>query len=74
MISSILLPESYKEIKWHYINYDLSRRASNVNSSNETFFFSLKKVRSRLYPTDYADYLALLANTQAQAESLLHSL
>ena len=39
----------------------------------------LKKARSR-YPTetttdtDYADDLALLANTSAQAESLLHSL
>ena len=42
--------------------------------------FTLKKARSRLYPAqiitdaDYADDLALLANTPAQAESLLHSL
>ena len=40
----------------------------------------LKKVRSRRYPaetvtdTDNADDIAFLANTPAQAESLLHSL
>ena len=42
--------------------------------------FTLKKARSRRHPAetitdaDYADDLALLANTPAQAESLLHSL
>ena len=42
--------------------------------------FTLKKDRSRRYPVrtitdaDYADDIALLANTPAQAESLLHSL
>ena len=40
--------------------------------------FKLTKERSRRYPaqtiTDYADDIALLANTPAQAESLLHSL
>ena len=42
--------------------------------------FTLKKVRSRRYPTqiitdaDYADDRAHLANTPTQAESLLHSL
>ena len=42
--------------------------------------FKLAKKRSRRYPTqtitdaNYADDIALLANTPAQAESLLHSL
>ena len=42
--------------------------------------FTLKKARSRRYPAqtitdaDYVDDLALLANTPAQAESLLHNL
>ena len=40
--------------------------------------FILKKARSRWYPaetiTDYTDDLALLANTLAQATSLLYSL
>ena len=42
--------------------------------------FTLAKERSRSYPAqmitdaDYADNIALLANTPAQAESLLHSL
>ena len=42
--------------------------------------FTLEKVRCRRYPAqtiidvDYADDIALLANTSAQAESLLHSL
>ena len=42
--------------------------------------FKLTKERSRRYPaqtitnTDYADDIVLLANTPAQAESLLHSL
>ena len=51
----------------------------NVNRSNEQRF-TLKKPRSRIYPAetitdaDYADDLALLANTPAQAESLLHNL
>ena len=41
--------------------------------------FKLTKERSRQYPehtitdADYADYLALLANTPAQAKNLLHS-
>ena len=42
--------------------------------------FKLTKKRSRRYPAltitnaDYADDIALLANTPAQAETLLHSL
>ena len=42
--------------------------------------FTLEKARSKRYPAqtitdaDYADDIALLANTPAQAESLLHSL
>ena len=42
--------------------------------------FKLAKERSRRYPhqtitdADYADDIELLANTPAQAESLLHSL
>ena len=42
--------------------------------------FKLTKKRSKKYPTqtitdaDYADGIALLANTPAQAETLLHSL
>ena len=42
--------------------------------------FELTKKRSRRYPaktitdTDYADHIALLANTPNQAETLLHSL
>ena len=42
--------------------------------------FTLAKERSRRYPTqtikdtDYADDIALLVNTPAQAKSLLHSL
>ena len=42
--------------------------------------FKLAKERSRIYPTqtftdvDYTDDIALLANTPAQAESMLHSL
>ena len=42
--------------------------------------YKLAKERSRSYPAqtitdaDYADDIALLANTPAQAESLLHSL
>ena len=42
--------------------------------------FTLKKTRSRWYPAetitdaDYADDIALLANTPTQAEFLLHSL
>ena len=43
-------------------------------------YYKLTKERSRRYPaktiteTDYADDIALLANTPAQAETLLHSL
>ena len=42
--------------------------------------FELTKKRTRMYPaktitdTDYADYIAILADTPAQAEALLHSL
>ena len=42
--------------------------------------FTLAKARSRRYPAqtimdvDYADVIALLANTPTQAKSLLHSL
>ena len=52
----------------------------NVNRSNKKNSFTLKKAKSRQYltetmtDTDYKYDLALLANTPAQAESLLHSL
>ena len=53
----------------------------NINRSNERkWFYSKKKTRNRWYPAqtitdaDYADGIALLANTPTQAESLLHSL
>ena len=52
---------------------------SNVDLMKENDF-TLGKARSRWYPAqtimdaDYADYIALLANTPAKAESLLHSL
>ena len=54
--------------------------ASNVVRFNEENGFTLNKVRSRRYfvktntDVDYTDDIALLANTPAQAESLLHSL
>ena len=53
----------------------------NVNRSNKRKrFHTKKKARSRCYPEDtltdlnYTDDKALLVNTPAQAESLLHSL
>ena len=52
---------------------------TSIDSMEENSF-QLTKERSRRYPaqtitdTDYADDIALLANTPAQAESLLHSL
>ena len=57
------------------------RRISNVNRSNKKrFYIFKKKARSRRYPAetmtdaDEADDLALLVNTPAQVESLLHNL
>ena len=50
------------------------------NISNKRKWLSTKKVKSRRYPAesitdvDYADYLALLVNIPAEAESLLHNL
>ena len=55
-------------------------RTLNANRSYKKKMTMLKKARSRWYPTDtitdanYADDLVLLANTPAQAESLLKSL
>ena len=55
-------------------------RISTVNRSDKGKWYHAKNARSRWYPTetmtdaDYADDLALLANTLAQAESLLHCL
>ena len=55
-------------------------RTSNFDRFNERNCFTLKKARSRRYPAqyitdvDYANDIALLANTPTQAESLLHSL
>ena len=52
----------------------------NVDRFNERNGFTLEKIRSRWYPTqtitdtNYADDIALLANTHALAESLLHIL
>ena len=52
----------------------------NIDRSNERKWFYTKKGKSRHYPaetitdSDYADDIALLANTPAQAKSLLHSL
>ena len=54
--------------------------ASNVDKSNKENGFTLNKARSRQYSVetktdaDYADDIALLANTPTQAESQLHSL
>ena len=59
-----------------WLDYML-RTSINIMKDNG---FKLPKERSRRYPaqtitdTDYADDIALLANTPAQAESLLHSL
>ena len=55
-------------------------RAYNVNRVREKNGFKLAKARSRRYPThtitvmDYANDIALIANTPAQTESRLHSL
>ena len=55
-------------------------RTSNVNRFNEGKWLYTGKARSKQYPAqtitnaDYADDIALLANTLAQAESLQHSL
>ena len=61
--------------------YNLPRlRTSNVDRSNERKWLYVKKAKSRQYPVqtitdaDNADDIALLPNTPAQAESLLHSL
>ena len=53
---------------------------NNSHNSNKRKRLYAKRARSRSYPAetiteaDYADVLAFLANTPAQAESLLHSL
>ena len=52
----------------------------NVNRSDKRKWFYIKKDEKTWYPaetmtdTDYTDDLVLLANTPAQAKSLLHSL
>ena len=58
------------------ITYVLRTSIDNIRESG----FELTKKRSRRYPAttitdaDYADDIALLANTPNQAETLLHSL
>ena len=58
------------------LDYVLRTSIDNIRESG----FMLKKKRSRRYPAktftdaDYADDIALLANTPNQAETLLHSL
>ena len=58
---------------------DYVLKTSNIDLMKENGF-KLAKKRSRRYPTktisdvDYADDIELIANTTAQAESLLHSL
>ena len=61
--------------------HNLPRRWTlNIDRSNERKWSYTKKARIRQYPvqtitdTDYADDIALLANTLTQAGSLLHSL
>ena len=55
-------------------------RASNIDRFNERKWLTLEKSRNRRYPAqsftyeDYADDIALLANTPTQTESLLHNL
>ena len=56
-----------KYIFWMSIDIDLMKENG----------FTIKKAKSRQYPiieSNHTDYLALLANTPAPAESLLHSL
>ena len=60
------------------IYFDYGRRTSlDLRKEN---VFTFKKKRTKRYhaktmiDSDYADYLALLANTPSQAKSLLHSL
>ena len=66
-----------KEIKSWNLWYIHIRMLIDLMKENG---FILKKARSRRYPAqtitdaDYADDIALLANTPVQAESLLHSL
>ena len=58
-----------------YLDYVLRTLIDQIKQNG----LMLKKARSRWYHTesitdaDYADYLVLLANIQAQAKSLLHS-
>ena len=53
---------------------------TSIDKIRENGFFELTKKRSRRYPAktitdaDYADDIAILANTPNQAEKLLHSL
>ena len=70
--SSTLVLESYKgKISTRY-DYNLPRDCnSNDNRSNKRKWLYTKKVISRRYLTNYVHYLALLANTSAQAESLM---
>ena len=59
---------------------DCPVRTSDVDDLKKGNGFTLEKERSRQYPAwtitdaDYTDDIALLANTPAQTESLLHSL
>ena len=59
-----------------YLDYVLRTSIDNIKDKG----FELTKKRSRRYPsktitdTDYADDIAIMANTPMQAETLLHSL
>ena len=59
-----------------YLDYVLRTSIDKIKENG----FQLTKKRSRMYPSktttdaDYADDIAILANTHNQAETLLHSL
>ena len=65
-------------VRIHFLRYMYVLRSS-IDKIRENGF-ELKKKRSRRYPAktitdaDYADDIAILANTPNQAETLLHSL
>ena len=84
VISSTFLGESYQFAQAIGVFYSLWRLSQNqyylaIDKIKENGF-ELTKKRSRIYPAttitdaDYADDIAILANTPDQAETLLHSL
>ena len=76
---SIDLSEFYSYFSIHILQSIRSRISLPIDKIRENGF-ELKKKRSRSYPAttitdaDYADDIAILANTPDQAETLLHSL